>query len=35
MARQQGNLGAVSTILTTGASIYGTGAQGGMWGKKP
>lgn len=34
MARQQGNLGAVSTILTTGANVYGMGQQGGMWGKK-
>lgn len=34
MARQQGNMGAVSTILTTGANVYGMGQQGGMWGKK-
>lgn len=34
MARQQGNMGAVSTILSTGASVYGMGQQGGMWGKK-
>lgn len=34
MARQQGNMGAVSTILSTGASVYGMGQQGGLWGKK-
>ena len=34
MARQQGNMGAVSTILSTGASVYGTGQQSGLWGKK-
>ena len=30
-ARRQGNMGAVSSIMTTGASIYGSGRQMGKW----
>ena len=30
-ARRQGNMGAVSSIMTTGASIYGSGRQWGKW----
>lgn len=30
-ARRQGNMGAVSSILTTGASVYKTGKEMGKW----